>query len=237
MKEASDCAVDMVAVGFLYRYGYFTQSLSMNGEQIAVYDAQAFETLPIEQVLDKDGKVVTIAVPYPGRNVYANLWRVNVGRVQLILLDTDIEQNNEQDRTLTYHLYGGDNEHRLKQEILLGIGGIYALNALGIEKDIYHCNEGHAAFLNVQRMLDLMKGKGLAFNEALEVVRASGLFTTHTPVPAGNDIFEIGLVEKYFSDFLYSSVFLIFTIENEGSYMYNIKVSTFNSVYIERKNV
>ena len=108
----------MVAVGFLYRYGYFTQSLSMNGEQIAVYDAQMFETLPIEQITDKNGLPVTISVPYPGRNIVANLWRVNVGRVQLILLDTDVEQNSEQDRTLTYHLYGGDNEHRMKQKIL-----------------------------------------------------------------------------------------------------------------------
>lgn len=201
LKEASDCAVDMVAVGFLYRYGYFTQSLSMNGEQIAVYDAQIFDTLPIEQIIDKNGQPVTISVPYPGRNVIANLWRVNVGRVQLILLDTDVEQNSEQDRTLTYHLYGGDNEHRLKQEILLGIGGIYALNALGIEKDIYHCNEGHAAFLNVQRLLDLMHGKGLNFNEALEVVRASGLFTTHTPVPAGHDKFDEQMFQHYMNEY------------------------------------
>lgn len=201
LKEASDCAVDMVAIGFLYRYGYFTQSLSMNGEQIAVYDAQMFDTLPIEQIIDKNGIPVTISVPYPGRNIVANLWRVNVGRVQLILLDTDVEQNSEQDRTLTYHLYGGDNEHRLKQEILLGIGGIYALNALGIEKDIYHCNEGHAAFLNVQRLLDLMHGKGLNFNEALEVVRASGLFTTHTPVPAGHDKFDEQMFQHYMNEF------------------------------------
>ncbi len=201
LKEASDCAVDMVAVGFLYRYGYFTQSLSMNGEQIAIYDAQMFETLPIEQITDKNGLPVTISVPYPGRNIVANLWRVNVGRVQLILLDTDLEQNSEQDRTLTYHLYGGDNEHRLKQEILLGIGGIYALNALGIEKDIYHCNEGHAAFLNVQRLLDLMHGKGLNFNEALEIVRASGLFTTHTPVPAGHDKFDEQMFQHYMNEY------------------------------------
>ncbi len=201
LKEASDCAVDMVAVGFLYRYGYFTQSLSMNGEQIAVYDAQMFDTLPIEQITDKNGLPITISVPYPGRNIVANLWRVNVGRVQLILLDTDVEQNSEQDRTLTYHLYGGDNEHRLKQEILLGIGGIYALNALGIEKDIYHCNEGHAAFLNVQRLLDLMHGKGLNFNEALEVVRASGLFTTHTPVPAGHDKFDEQMFQHYMNEY------------------------------------
>jgi len=201
LKEASDCAVDMTAIGFLYRYGYFTQSLSMNGEQIAVYDAQAFDTLPMEQITDKDGNVVKIAVPYPGRNIIAQLWKVKVGRVDLILLDTDIEENSEQDRTLTYHLYGGDNEHRLKQEILLGIGGIYALNALGIKKDIYHCNEGHAAFLNVQRLLDLMKGEGLAFNEALEIVRASGLFTTHTPVPAGHDKFDEQMFQHYMNGF------------------------------------
>lgn len=201
LKEASDCAVDMVAIGFLYRYGYFTQSLSMNGEQIAVYDAQMFETLPIEQIVNKNDEPVKISVPYPGRNIVAHLWRVNVGRIQLILLDTDVEENSEQDRTLTYHLYGGDNEHRLKQEILLGIGGIYALNALGIEKDIYHCNEGHAAFLNVQRLIDLMKGKGLSFNEALEVVRASGLFTTHTPVPAGHDKFDEQMFQHYMNDY------------------------------------
>ncbi|MCQ2359889.1 MAG: alpha-glucan family phosphorylase [Paludibacteraceae bacterium] len=201
LKEASDCAVDMTAIGFLYRYGYFTQSLSMNGEQIAVYDAQAFDTLPMERVTDKAGNIVKIAVPYPGRNIIAQLWRVKVGRVDLILLDTDIEENSEQDRTLTYHLYGGDNEHRLKQEILLGIGGIYALNALGIKKDIYHCNEGHAAFLNVQRLLDLMKGEGLNFNEALEVVRASGLFTTHTPVPAGHDKFDEQMFQHYMNGF------------------------------------
>lgn len=200
LKEASDCCVDMIAVGFLYRYGYFTQNLSMNGEQVAVYEAQNFETLPVEQIVDAEGNAVTIGVPYPGRTIYANLWRVNVGRVSLILLDTDIEKNSEADRTITHQLYGGDNEHRLKQEIMLGIGGMAALKALGVEKQIYHCNEGHAAFLNVQRLIDLVK-KGLKFNEALEVVRVSGLFTTHTPVPAGHDYFDEGLMQRYMYDF------------------------------------
>ncbi|MBP5259103.1 MAG: alpha-glucan family phosphorylase [Paludibacteraceae bacterium] len=201
LKEASDCNVDMTAVGFLYRYGYFTQALSMNGEQIAIYDAQQFEALPIEQYVDAEGKPITIEVPYPGRNIYANLWRVRVGRVDLILLDTDTELNNEGDRTITYHLYGGDNEHRLKQEIMLGIGGILALEKLGVEKDVYHCNEGHAAFLNVQRLMNYMKKDGLSFNEAMEVVRSSSLFTTHTPVPAGHDKFDEGLFQGYMSRF------------------------------------
>lgn len=201
LKEASDCNVDMIAVGLLYRYGYFTQTLSMNGEQIAVYEPQMFDTLPIEQLVDEKGEPITIGVPYPGRTVYANLWRVNVGRVSLILLDTDTEKNSEADRTITYQLYGGDNEHRLKQEIMLGIGGIAALKCLGVEKEVYHCNEGHAAFLNVQRLIDLIKDKGLTFNEAMEIVRVSGLFTTHTPVPAGHDKFEEAMFQAYMFDF------------------------------------
>ena len=200
LKEASDCNVDMIAIGFLYRYGYFTQKLSMNGEQIAEYEAQAFDNLPIEQCTDENGEAITISLPYPGRNIYANLWRVNVGRISLILLDTDTELNNEADRALTSQLYGGDNEHRLKQEIMLGIGGIAALKRLGVEKEIYHCNEGHAAFLNVQRLIDYLR-QGLSFNEAMEMVRVSGLFTTHTPVPAGHDKFDEGLFQHYMNDY------------------------------------
>lgn len=201
LKEASDCNVDMVAVGFMYRYGYFTQALSINGEQVALYEAQQYESLPMEQLLDKNGDPVVISVPYPGRTVYANLYKVAVGRVDLILLDTDTELNNDLDRTITHQLYGGDNEHRLKQEIMLGIGGIAALKAIGLEKDVYHCNEGHAAFLNVQRLIDLMQDKQLSFNEAKEIVRVSCLFTTHTPVPAGHDTFEEPLFERYMFDF------------------------------------
>ena len=172
----------------------------MNGEQIAVYEAQEFDKLPLEQYLDKNGDPITISVAYPGRNIYANLWKVKVGRINLILLDTDTDLNNEADRSITSQLYGGDNEHRLKQEIMLGIGGMAALKELGLSKEIYHCNEGHAAFLNVQRLIDYIK-TGLSFNEAMELVRVSGLFTTHTPVPAGHDKFEEGVFQYYMNDF------------------------------------
>lgn len=196
LKEASDSNVDMCAVGFLYRYGYFTQTLSMDGQQIANYEAQDFDRLPIERVLDADGNQMIVDVPFPNYQVHAAIWRVNVGRIALYLLDTDHEMNSEFDRTITHSLYGGDWENRLKQEYLLGIGGMLALQKLGIKKDIYHCNEGHAALCNVQRLVDYV-GQGLSFNEALELVRASSLYTVHTPVPAGHDYFEEGLFGKY----------------------------------------
>ena len=196
LKEASDSNVDMCAVGFLYRYGYFTQSLSMDGQQIANYEAQDFDRLPIERVLDKDGNQMIVDVPFPNFMVHAALWKVNVGRIALYLLDTDNELNSEFDRRITHALYGGDWENRLKQEYLLGIGGMLALKKLGITKDVYHCNEGHAALCNVQRLVDFVES-GLTFNEALELVRASSLYTVHTPVPAGHDYFEEGLFGKY----------------------------------------
>lgn len=198
LKEASDSNVDMCAVGFLYRYGYFTQSLSMDGQQLANYDAQDFDRLPIERVLDENGNQVIVDVPFPNYQVHAAIWRVNVGRISLYLLDTDNPMNSEYDRTITHALYGGDWENRLKQEYLLGIGGVLALQKLGISKDIYHCNEGHAALCNVQRLVDYVRS-GLTFNEALELVRASSLYTVHTPVPAGHDYFEEGLFGKYMS--------------------------------------
>ena len=200
LKEASDSNVDMCAVGFLYRYGYFTQTLSMDGQQIANYEAQNFGSLPIERQLDANGEPMFVAVPYLNYNVYAAVWRVNVGRNKLYLLDTDLELNSEYDRPITHSLYGGDWENRLKQEILLGIGGVLALKQLGIKKDIYHCNEGHAALCNVQRLLDYVK-EGLTFNQALELVRASSLYTVHTPVPAGHDYFDEGLFGKYMSGY------------------------------------
>ncbi|MBR4242977.1 MAG: alpha-glucan family phosphorylase, partial [Bacteroidaceae bacterium] len=178
IKEASDSNVDMVAVGFLYRYGYFTQTLSMDGQQIANYEAQNFVSLPIEQVYD-GGKPMVIDVPYMNFQVHAYVWRVNVGRVRLYLLDTDNDLNSEYDRRITHALYGGDWENRLKQEILLGIGGVLLLKKLGIKRDVYHCNEGHAALCNVQRLVDYVQS-GLSFNEALELVRASSLYTVHT---------------------------------------------------------
>ena len=200
LKEASDSNVDMCAVGFLYRYGYFTQTLSMDGQQVANYEAQDFDRLPIERVLDANGNQVIVEVPYPNFTVYAALWQVNVGRIKLYLLDTDNEMNSEYDRRITHALYGGDWENRLKQEYLLGIGGMLALQKLGITKDIYHCNEGHAALCNVQRLVDYVQS-GLNFTEALELVRASSLYTVHTPVPAGHDYFEEGLFGKYMGGF------------------------------------
>ena len=201
LKEASDSNVDMTAVGFLYRYGYFTQSLSVDGEQISVYEPQNFNTLPIKQVMDENNQPLEVEVPYPGRTVYAHVWKVSVGRVSLYLLDTDYDKNSEFDRSITHQLYGGDWENRLKQEIMLGIGGILALKKLGIKKQIYHCNEGHAALINVQRLVDLIHDENLTFNQALEVVRASSIYTVHTPVPAGHDSFDEGLFGRYMSEY------------------------------------
>ena len=196
MKEASDSNVNMCGVGFLYRYGYFKQTLSMDGQQIAKYDAQNFNSLPVERVLDENGQPMVVDVPYMNYQVHAYVWAMNVGRIKLYLLDTDNDMNSEFDRPITHALYGGDNENRLKQEILLGIGGILTLKKLGIQKEIYHCNEGHAALCNLQRLIDYIK-EGLSFNEALELVRASSLYTVHTPVPAGHDYFDESLFGKY----------------------------------------
>ena len=200
LKEASDSNVDMCAIGFLYRYGYFTQSLSIDGQQIANYEASNFANLPLERVMDENGKPLVVAVPYINYQVYAYVWKVQVGRVPLYLLDTDNELNSEFDRPITFQLYGGDWENRLKQEILLGIGGMLTLKAMGITKDVYHCNEGHAALCNLYRLTDYVK-QGLSFNQAMELVRASGLYTVHTPVPAGHDYFDEGLFGKYMSGY------------------------------------
>ena len=196
LKEASDSNVNMCAIGFLYRFGYFKQSLSMDGQQIANYEAQNFNSLPIERQLDADGNQLVVDVPYMNYQVHAYVWRVNVGRIPLYLLDTDNEMNSEFDKPITHSLYGGDWENRLKQEILLGIGGMLTLKKLGIKKQIYHCNEGHAALCNLQRLCDYVR-EGLSFNQALELVRASSLYTVHTPVPAGHDYFDKDLFGKY----------------------------------------
>jgi len=201
IKEASDSRVDMTAVGFLYRYGYFTQSLSIDGQQIANYEPQNFNQLPIDQVLDKNGNPIILEVPFPGRIVYSHVWRVNVGRMKLYLMDTDFDMNSEFDRQITHQLYGGDWENRIKQEYMLGIGGVLMLKKLGVNNQLYHCNEGHAALLNLQRLVDFVNEQKLDFNVALELVRASSLYTVHTPVPAGHDYFEEGLFGKYFSEY------------------------------------
>ena len=201
LKEASDSRVKLIGVGLLYRYGYFKQTLNLYGEQMANYEAQQFTKIPVQPATDKDGNWVKVEVEYPGRNIVARVWQVNVGSVKLYLLDTDHIGNNDQDRFVTHHLYGGDNENRLKQEMLLGLGGIKALKKLGYNSDIYHCNEGHAAFIGVERMMDLIREDGLTFAEAKEVVNASTVFTTHTPVPAGHDSFHNDMFRRYMNPF------------------------------------
>ena len=201
IKEASDSCIDMTAVGFLYRHGYFTQTLSVDGQQIANYEPQNFNQLPIEQVCDENGNPVILEVPYPGRIIYSHIWRVNVGRMKLYLMDTDFDMNSEFDRPITHQLYGGDWENRIKQEYLLGIGGILMLKKLGIKTELYHCNEGHAALLNLQRLVDYVQEEHLDFNVAMEIVRSSSLYTVHTPVPAGHDYFDEGLFYKYMNEF------------------------------------
>jgi len=201
IKEASDSCVPMTAVGFLYRYGYFAQSLTVDGQQIANYEPQNFNQLPIEPVLDSNGQPMILEVPYPGRIIYSHVWQVNVGRMKLYLMDTDFDMNSEFDRPITHKLYGGDWENRIKQEYMLGIGGILMLRKLGINTELYHCNEGHAALLNLQRLVEYVQDKHLDFNVALELVRASGLYTVHTPVPAGHDYFDEGLFGKYMGEY------------------------------------
>lgn len=196
LKEASDSNVDLCAVGFLYRYGYFKQSLSMDGQQVAQYEAQNFNALPIEREVDEHGNPIVVDVPYLDYTVHAYVWRVNVGRIKLYLLDTDNDMNSPYDLSITHALYGGDWENRLKQEIMLGVGGMLTLKKLGIKKQVYHCNEGHAALCNLQRLCDYVES-GLTFNQAMELVRASSLYTVHTPVPAGHDYFDEALFGKY----------------------------------------
>ena len=197
LKEASDMKIDMVGIGLLYRYGYFTQVLTTKGEQQAIYDFQHFSKLPLKPVRDEHHQIMTVEIMLPGRTLHARIWQVDVGRIKVLLLDTDYEINSSEDRSISHHLYGGNNENRLKQELLLGIGGIRALDKLGINPDIYHSNEGHSAFISLERIRKILQYEKLSFSEAKEIIRASTLFTTHTPVPAGHDEFDEDLMRKY----------------------------------------
>jgi len=201
LKEASDSNINIIGIGLLYRYGYFRQNLSIFGDQIAVYTPQKFTHLPLNPMRDENGNWQKLTFALPGRNLYAKIWRVDVGRVPLYLLDTDLEENMESDRVITHQLYGGDLENRLKQELLLGIGGIRMLDILGLKPDIYHSNEGHSAFIGLERLRKLIQYEKLTFPQATEVVRSSTLFTTHTPVPAGHDTFPEELLRRYLSYF------------------------------------
>ena len=201
LKEASDSNYDIIGIGLFYRYGYFKQLLSAGGEQVVDFEAQEFSQTPLKPLRDINGTWLNVTIVLPGRPVFARVWKVDVGRVPLYLLDTDFEDNRDEDRTITHHLYGGDEENRLKQELLLGIGGIRLLSLLNIEPDLYHINEGHAAFIGIERLRKIMSSHNLSFAEALEIVRSTSLFTTHTPVPAGHDFFNEDLLRAYISHY------------------------------------
>ncbi len=198
LKAASGLGLPFVAVGLFYYNGYFRQYLNPEGFQQEYLSPNDFYNLPCTLETTPDGKPILISVDYPGRKVFAQIWRVQVGRIRLYLLDTKIDMNSPEDRAITDQLYGGDHEHRLKQEILLGIGGVRALRALGREPEVVHMNEGHAAFSALERMRILIEEKGLTFHEALEAGIPGNIFTTHTPVPAGNEVFGVELMDRYF---------------------------------------
>ncbi len=199
LKSASDLGVPLVGIGLLYQQGYFRQYLNADGWQQERYPENDFYTLPLMPEQDEKGGVKTITVEFPGRSVVAQIWKVQVGRISLYLLDTNVPQNAVEDRTVTDQLYGGDREKRIKQEILLGIGGFRALKILGIRPSVFHLNEGHSAFLTLERCRDLMQEFGVSFAQAREAAVAGTVVTTHTPVPAGNDYFAPALMEKYFA--------------------------------------
>ena len=197
LKQASDSNSNMVGIGLLYRYGYFQQKLSSFGDQVDNYLPQKFSQLPLQPVRDENGDWKRVSIALPGRNMTAKIWRVEVGRIPLYLMDTDLEENQAQDREVTHKLYGGNWENRLKQELLLGVGGIRLLNTMGIMPAIFHANEGHAAFNSIERLNNLMNTYKLNFEDAVEVVRSTTLFTTHTPVPAGHDSFDEDILRRY----------------------------------------
>jgi len=196
-KEASDMGLPLVGVGFLYPQGYFTQQINAKGGQEAIYEKIDFSEVPATQAVDTEGNPVVVHVDLPGRTVYAKVWKIQVGRVTLYLMDTDVEQNANQDRELSARLYGGDREMRISQEFVLGIAGVRTLRALGYQPTIWHMNEGHSAFLSLERIRELVQG-GMEFDAAAEIVRAGNIFTTHTPVAAGHDAFPLELVDKFF---------------------------------------
>ena len=201
LKSASDLGLPFVAVGMLYKEGYFIQKLSKYGEQENNYVKADLNNLPIEAVKDSEGKDLKITVDYPERKLYLKVWKINVGRIKLYLMDSDIDENSEEDKKVTLQLYGGDQDMRIKQEIVLGMGGVKLLKTLGLNPTVYHMNEGHSSFLTLELIKDLMEEKKISFEMAKDITTSKTVFTTHTPVPAGNDIFPLDLVEKYFKEF------------------------------------
>ncbi|MBS5808317.1 alpha-glucan family phosphorylase [Desulfovibrio piger] len=218
LKSASDLNIPLVAVGLLYKNGYFRQIIDKNGDQTPVYPENDFATLPIEQVKDQDGKPREIYLQMPGRRLHVQIWLVRVGRINLYLLDTNLPSNTAEDRKITARLYEADRDIRLRQEILLGRGGVSMLRALDIRPAAYHMNEGHSAFLIFERIRLLMQENGLSFEEAGEVVRGSTLFTTHTPVDAGNERFSLESMEAYFKPYIQTVGISWQTLVNMGRF-------------------
>jgi len=201
LKSASALDVPLVAVGLLYQQGYFRQRLNADGWQLELFPRNDFHTMPLELVRDEKGLPVTISVDMPNRACQAQIWRIHVGRINLYLMDTNVPDNSPEDRHITAQLYGGDQEMRIRQEILLGIGGVRMLRALNIAPKAFHMNEGHSAFLGLERIRLMMTERNVSFDDAREAVACSSIFTTHTPVPAGNDAFEAWLIDKYFASY------------------------------------
>ena len=201
LKSASDLGIPLVAIGLLYKNGYFHQKINGYGEQETQYNKIDISSLPIKPVKDADGKDLIVYVKFPKRRLYLKVWNIQVGRVNLYLMDSDIEENNEEYRNITTTLYGGDQEMRIAQEIVLGMAGVNVIRALGLNPTVYHMNEGHSSFLIIELIKNVMKEKQVSFEMARDIVSSKTVFTTHTPVPAGNDIFPLDLVEKYFKGY------------------------------------
>ena len=201
LKSASDLGIPLVGIGLLYKNGYFNQKIEGYGLQVSEYNDIDLENLPINPVKNENGEDLIIYVKFPKRKLYLKVWQINVGRVKLYLLDSDIDQNHEEDRDVTLRLYGGDQEVRIRQEIVLGMSGVELLKVLNLNPTIYHMNEGHSAFLTLELIKNTIEEKNVSFEVARDITSARTVFTTHTPVPAGNDIFPVSLIEKYFKDF------------------------------------
>jgi len=232
-KTASDLGLPFTAIGLFYKQGYFNQRINRDGWQETAFTTLDTAHLPIRPVTDPDKKPLMINIDLPGRRVYAKIWQVSVGRINLYLMDTDIPENNHYDRGLTARLYGGDRETRIQQEILLGIGGVKALDALGIKGTVYHMNEGHSAFMVLELCRKLINEKNMSFNEAREAVASSSVFTTHTPVPAGNDVFPLEMIDRYFSNYweqlrLQRHEFINLGLKPSDPYNFNMTVLALN---------
>lgn len=238
LKSASDLGIPLVAVGLAYSYGYFRQIITDDNRQSELYELNDFDSMPMRLVLDEEYRPLKITIDLPGRKLYAQIWQFNVGRIKLYMLDTFVDENNVDDKRVTDILYGGEAEKRILQEILLGIGGMRVLEILGIEAKAFHINEGHSAFLTFERIKNTMKKHGIGFKEAKELCYYSNIFTTHTPVPAGIDIFPRWMFEKYFGFYASEDLKIDFNrLFEEGNNLYGQSMGdNFNMAYLAMNN-